>query len=120
MNKTTENFLKAIKEYKEPETKKVIWKLAYDVKTCRPLFVTTEDTDAAYIEITREEADTYPHQDPRVTIVDGKIHRAIKRISNEEIPNTLKVFLDKNGNIATDDYSMLIINSKGTNRWKYE
>lgn len=120
MNKTTENFLKALQEYQPPEIKKVVWKLAYNPETGKPLFVTTEETDNAYIEITRNEAETYPHQDPRVTVVDGKIHRTVKKVSPDETPNNLKVFPDKKGNIATDDYNMLIINNEGSNRWKYE
>lgn len=120
MNKTTENFLKALRDYRPPEIKKIVWKLAYNTNNGKPLFVTTEDTDVAYIEITRDEAETYPHQDPRVTVVDGKIHRAIKKISADEIPNKLAVVSDRNGNIATDDYNMLIITNKGSNRWKYD
>ena len=118
MNKTTENLWQALENYKPPETKPVIWKLVYDPDTGKPLNVITEETDQPYIEITRKEADTYPHQDPRVTVVDGKIVRAVKKLQLQEIPNRLQVVLNDNGDIVTDDYNMLIINNRGKNKWK--
>lgn len=120
MNETTENLWQALKNYTPPETKPVIWKLIYDTNTGKPLNLVTGDTDQPYIEITREEADTYPHQDPRVSVIDGKIVRTIKKTQLKEIPNRLQVVLDNNGDIATDNYNMLLINSSGKNRWRYD
>lgn len=120
MNKTTENLWRALENYVPPKTKPVVYKLVYDPATGKPLDVTTTETDQPYIEITRKEADTYPHQDPRVSVVDGKIVRRIKKLQSHEIPNRLQVVADTNGDIATDDYNMLIINSSSNNRWKYD
>lgn len=125
MNKTTENLWQALREYSPPETKPVIFRLFYNVKTGKPVELTTENketnsVDIDWIEISRAEANTYPHQDPRVSVVDGKIHRAIKKITALDEPNRLRVKQNSNGNIATDDYNMLIINRAGKNRWKYE
>ena len=119
MNKTTENLLQALKNYVPPETKPVIWKLIYDPETGKTVNLTTEETDLPHIIITREEADTYPHQDPRVSVIDGKMVRKIKKLQFHEIPYRLQLFPDNNGNIVTDDYNMLIINNNGTNRWRY-
>jgi len=120
MNETTANLWRALEEYIPPVTEKIVWKLVYDPDTGIPLSVLTTDTDQPYIEITRQEADTYPHQDPRVSVVDGKIVRRTKSISTSEIPNGLQVFLAENGNIATDSYNMLLINSTGNNRWSFK
>jgi hypothetical protein len=120
MNKTTENLWQALENYTPPETKPVVWKLVYEVDTGKPISVITGETEQPYIEITRAEADTYPHQDPRVSVVDGKIVRRIKKLQPHEIPNGLQVVPDVNGDIATDGYNMLIINSTGNNRWRYD
>jgi hypothetical protein len=120
MNKTTENLWKALKNYPQVEHKKVSWKLIYDPKSGKPLSVTTQETTQTYIEIDKEEANRYPHQDPRVSIVDGKIVRKIKKLNLQETPNKLYVFPDDKGNIATDAYNMLLINNSGNNRWKYD
>jgi len=120
MNKTTENLWKALENYNPPDVKKVSWKLIYDTKTGKPLSVTTDETDQPYIEISRTEADTYPHQDPRVSIVDGKLVRRVKKLKSYERPNRLQVFPSANGNIASDPYNMLIINNSGNNRWTYD
>ena len=120
MNETTANLWRALEEYTPPVTEKIVWKLVYDPESGKPIEVTTGKTELSYIEISRQEADTYPHQDPRVSVVDGKIVRRTKSISTSEIPNRLQVFLAENGNIATDSYNMLLINSTGNNRWKYD
>jgi hypothetical protein len=67
MNDTTENFIKALQQYKTPEPKPVIWKLYYNVQTGIPVDLTTEDleidsNDITYIVVSREVAETYPHQ----------------------------------------------------------
>lgn len=121
MNKTTENLWKALEQYTPPETKPLVWKLVYDPDSGKPLDVTTEDINGTYIEISRREAETYPHQDPRVSVVDGKLSRRVKRIKSHEIPYKLQVFPDDKGNIATDPYNMLLINNNNeNNRWKYD
>jgi hypothetical protein len=120
MNKTTENLWKALENYIPPVNKTLVWKLIYDPETGKPISVTTDETDQPYIEISRNEADTYPHQDPRVSVVDGKIVRRVKKLSLQEIPNRLQVFPNDKGNIATDTYNMLLLNSSGNNRWKYD
>ena len=120
MNETTANLWKALKEYTPPVTKKITWKLVYDAESGKPIEVITDNTDLPYIEISQQEAETYPHQDPRVSVVDGKIVRRVKSLSTSEIPNKLQVFPAENGNIATDSYNMLLINSTGNNRWKYD
>jgi hypothetical protein len=120
MNETTENLWRALENYTPPETKPTVWKLVYDLATGKPLNVTIEETDQPYIEITRDEANTYPHQDPRVSIVDGKIVRTVKKLQSQEIPNILQIVSNKDGDIATDSYNMLIINNSGKNRWKYD
>lgn len=120
MNKTTENFWEALENYTPPVIKTLVWKLIYDPETGKPITVTSDETEHPYIEISRSEVDTYPHQDPRVRVVNGKLVRKIKKLNLQEIPNKLHVFLDDNGNIATDTYNMLLINSNGNNRWKYD
>lgn len=120
MNKTTENLIQALKKYKPPETATVTYRLVYDVETGKPITVTTEPTDHAYIEISRQEADTQPQFDPRVRVENGQLIRHVKRLVLTEQPNKLTVLLDSDGDIATDDYNMLIINSSGTNRWRYD
>lgn len=120
MNKTTENLINALKNYTPIETVAVVYRLTYDEKTGKPIAVTTEPTDHPYIKISREEADTQPHLDPRVRVENGKLVRHVKRLTSTEEPNRLSVKLDPAGNIATDDYNMLIINSTGNNRWQYE
>lgn len=120
MNKTTENLIKALQEYVAPTPEKIIRKLVYNAQTGKPINVTIGETSLPYIVITKEEEDTYPHQDPRVTVVDGKIHRAVKKVTNEQTPMSIRVVASVNGNIATDDYNMLIINSTGKNRWNHD
>jgi hypothetical protein len=120
MNKTTENLWRALENYVPPDTPSVIYRLIYDLDTGKPLNVITSETDLQHIVITKEEADTYPHQDPRVRVVNNKIVKHIKKLQSQEIPNTLKVFIDVKGHIATDDYNMLIINNSGNNRWNYD
>ena len=120
MNKTTENFFQALKDYVPPEPKKIEFKLTYDKETLRPIGLTIDDTDLPYIILSLDEANTQPHLDPRVEIVDGKLVRHIKKINTDKQPNTKKVFPNYNGNIVTDEFNMLIINSKGSNRWNYE
>jgi len=120
MNKTTENLWKALENYTPPEIKPMVWKLIYNPVTGKPITVTSDETEHPYIEISRNEVDTYPHQDPRVSVVDGKLVRRVKKLNLQEIPNRLQVFPANNGNIATDAYNMLLINSNGNNRWKYD
>lgn len=120
MNETTANLWKALKEYNPPVTKKLVWKLVYDADSGKPIEVVTSDTDLPYIEISKQEADTYPHQDPRVSVIDGKLVRRVKSLTVGDIPNRLTVVKSNDGNIATDGYNMLLINSTGTNRWKYD
>jgi hypothetical protein len=120
MNETTENFLTAIKNYTPPQVNAVVYKLVYNADTGKPVCVTIEDTDRPWVAISREFADTKPQLDPRVIIVDGKVVIQTKKIKAVEEPGRLLVIKDCNGNIATDDYSMLIINSDGNNRWSYE
>jgi hypothetical protein len=120
MNKTTENLLTAIESYIPPQVEKIVYKLVYNIDTGKPICVTTDNTDLPWIEISREFADSQPQLDPRVTVVDSKIVVQTKKIKQTEEPGRLLVVKDHNGNIATDDYSMLIINSKGNNRWSYD
>lgn len=125
MNETTENFLKALQQYKTPEAKPVVWKLYYNIKTGIPVDLTTDDleisdNDIVYIVVSREIADTYPHLNPRTRIVDGKITRIQKTVSPEHVPYKIRVVPEPQGNIVTDDYNMLIINKAGKNRWAHE
>jgi hypothetical protein len=120
MNKTTENFLTAIKNYTPPQVEQTVYKLVYNIDTGKPICVTTDNTDLPWVEISREFADSQPQLDPRVTVVENKIVIQTKKIKEIEEPGRLLVVKDCNGNIATDDYSMLIINSEGNNRWSYE
>lgn len=117
MNKTTENFLIAINNYSEPEVKPTVYKLMYDINTGKPLGVTTDNTDLPWIEISREFADTQPQLDPRVIVKDGTVVIQTKSLVTVDEPGRILVVKDPNGNIATDDYNMLIINNLATNRW---
>lgn len=119
MNKTTENLISALKEYKPPKTVTVIYRLVYDVDTGKPICITTEPTDQPYIEISQEDASAQPHLDPRVRVENNKIIRQVKSLIHKEEPNKLRVKQDSSGNIVTDDYNMLIINNNGNNRWRY-
>ena len=120
MNKTTENFLAAISSYQPPKVVVPTYRLIYDPATGKPTSVTTEDTDQPWIAITREQADAQPQLDSRARVENGRLVIRVKTQICVEEPNQLRVRADGNGNIATDDYSMLIISSKGKNRWTYE
>lgn len=117
MNKTTENLIQVLKEYTPPESIKTIYRLVYDEESGKPIRVTTEPTSDTHIEISQEEASSQPQLDPRVKVENGKLVRHIKKIIQTEETNRLGVTRDVAGNIATDDYSMLIINSTGKNKW---
>lgn len=119
MNKTTKNYLKALANYTPPECKPTIWRLVYDPESGKAIDLIVTETDLPNIVVSRNEADTYPHLDPRVRVVNGKITRLIKKMPEGEISNNKCVKLAPNGNIATDDYNMLIINKLGNKRWTY-
>lgn len=126
MNKTTENLWKALAEYKPPKTEPVIWKLVYNVIDGKPIDLTTENftnnkQDISYIEISREQADQHPHLNPRARVVDKKItYLEISKSKKVEQAKKITVIPDENGNIVTDDYSMLLINSEGNHRWSHD
>ena len=120
MNKTTENLVQAFKNYTAPKTVQTVYRLTYNKDTGKPIAVITEPTDHPYVEISRELADTQPQLDPRYKVVDGVLVKQVKKIVASEEPNTLTVKLSDSGNIATDDYNMLIINKAGKNRWSHE
>jgi len=120
MNKTTENLISVLKSYNPPETVTVIYRLVYDVETGKPVAVTTDPTDQPHINISQEEASAQPQLDPRVRVENGKLVRHLKRLESIDRPNVLKLISSSDGNIVTDDYNMLIINSKGNNRWRYD
>jgi len=120
MNKTTENFFKALERYTPPVTEPVIWKLCYDNDTGIVTELTTEDTEYPYIEISREEADTNPQLNPYARVINRElIYLDKKRISVDHVYN-LKVYADPDGNVVTDEYNMLLLNKHGTRRWGYE
>lgn len=119
MNKTTENFLAAINHYQEPAVDAVVYKLVYNIDNGKPLYVTTDEVDLPWVEISREFADTQPQLDPRVTVRDGTVVVEIKKIKPTEEPGKLLVVGNPLGNIATDEYNMLIINNSGPNRWNF-
>lgn len=119
MNKTTENLLAAISNYSEPVVATVVYKLVYDRTSGKPLSVTTDDVNLPWVEISREFADTQPQLDPRVTVKDGKVVIQTKPLVIVDEPGKILVVNEPNGNIATDDYNMLIINTLGTNRWNF-
>lgn len=119
MNKTTENLLTAISNYSEPVAATVVYKLVYDSNTGKPLSVTTDNVDLPWVEISREFADTQPQLDPRVTVKDGKVVIRTKPLVTVDEPGKILVVKQPTGNIATDDYNMLIINTLGTNRWNF-
>jgi hypothetical protein len=120
MNKTTENLEQALRNYTAPNTEQTVYRLTYNKDTGKPIAVTTEPTDQPYIEISRELANTQPQLDPRYKVIDGALIKQVKKIVASEEPNTLAVKLSESGNIATDDYNMLIIDKAGKNRWSYE
>ena len=120
MNKTTENLITALENYTPPETLLTTYRLIYDSVTGKPIAVTTDITDKPNIEISCEEASAQPHLDPRLKVENGKLVKTTKRLATTEEPNRLTVMPSNNGDIVTDDYSMLIINNNGINRWNYE
>ncbi len=125
MNKTTENLLAALESYIPPDTVAVVFRLYYNIHSGKVIDVSTDllhtdDPDVDSIEISRQEADTYPQYDPNITIVDRKIVRKRKQFDTTQQPYCLKVKYSTHGDIATDDYNMLIINSRGKNQWKYK
>ena len=120
MNETTQNLWKALEQYQAPVAQPVVHRLIYDPESGKALTITVNETDQPCIIISREEADRYPHQDPRVRVVDGKIVRQVKKMQPVDVPNFLKVFASDRGTITTDDYSMLIIDDSGKNRWCYD
>lgn len=120
MNKTTENFLKALENYNTPETAPVIWRLCYDKETGVILDLTTEQTDLDYIEISRAEADKNPQHNPYARVVDKElVYLEYKKIKTNHI-HTVGVHRKNNGKVATDSYNMLLLNSQGKNRWYYD
>ena len=118
MNKTTENLVQAFKNYTAPKTVQTVYRLTYNKDTGKPIAVTTDLVDHPYVEISRELADTQPQLDPRYKVIDGVLVKQTKKILATEEPNTLAVKVSDSGDIATDDYNMLIINSNGKNKWK--
>lgn len=120
MNNTTENLIQALTEYIPPANVEVTYRLIYNSDTGEPISVTTEFTDKPYIEISQEEASAQPQLDPRVRVENGQLIRHIKKLTAVEEPNRLTVISKDTGNISTDEYSMLIINNNGKNRWTYE
>lgn len=126
MNKTTENFLEALRNYTPPKTIPVVWKLVYNKTTGIPIKTTTEpldqlEDDVSYIEITRKIADQHPHLNPRIRVKNNEIIELSPRetIKTDE-PKRITVYSSDNGNIITDDYSMLIINHNGNNKWSHQ
>ena len=119
MNETTENFFKVYDNWKPVDPPEVVFRLVYDEKTSKALDLTIHETDLTHIIITRNEANQYPHLDPRAYVVDGKLEWKIKKINTNEQPNTLLVSASDNGDIVTD-YNMLIIDNNGNQRWTHE
>jgi len=121
MNKTTENFLKAIQSSNEVSKVNLIYKLVYDPESGKILDTTIEDLDHDnWIEITLEQNNQQLHLNPSYSVVDGKLYQAKKSIISQETPNRKLLRTDSQGNIATDPYNMLLINSTGSKRWTYD
>lgn len=125
MNKTTENLLAAIESYVPPEVVPIVFRLYYNIHSGKVVDVSTDllynnDPDVDSIVISRQEADTYPQYNPNITIVDGKIVKKHRNFETTQQAYCLKVKSSVSGNIATDDYNMLIINNHGKNQWQYK
>lgn len=121
MNKTTENFLKAIQSNSKVSKVNLVYKLIYDPESGKLLNTTVEDIDHNnWIEITLEQNNQQLHLNPNYSIVDGKIYQSKKSVVNQEEPNRKSLYADSQGNIATDSYNMLLINSTGSKRWTYD
>ena len=120
MNKTTENFFKVYNNW-DPTIPPppVIFRLIYDQKTGKATALTSQETEQIHIVITREQANRYPHQDPRAYVVDGKLEWKTKKLNITEQPNKLAVNEHADVAIITD-YNMLIIDNNGNQRWTYE
>lgn len=119
-NNTTENFFKALEQYQPPNTEPVVWKLCYDRETGVILELTTEKTDLDYIEITRETADTNPHLNPYARVINEELIYLERKKTSTETIHKLGVKPDSLGDIATDSYNMLLLDTKGQHRWYYE
>lgn len=119
MNKTTENFLTAISQYKPPTPTPVVWRLCYEPTTGLIIGLTTENTELNYIEISRDEADQNPQHDPYARVIDGELIYIRKQAKNKYV-HKIGVYKNKNGKVVSDAYNMLLLNKHGPNRWYYE
>lgn len=119
MNETTDNFFEIYDHWEPSNPPMVIFRLIYDEKTGKAIDLVVNETDKMHIVITREQADLYPHLDPRAYVVNGKLQWKIKKLNINEQPNQLLVKEDSAGQTITD-YNMLIINNNGNQRWTYE
>ena len=121
MNKTTENLMKAIQSKSKVSKVNLVYKLVYDPDSGKILDTTVEDIDHNnWIEITLEQNNQQRHLNPTYSIVDGKIYQSKKTNVNQETPNRKSLYTNSQGNIATDSYNMLLINSTGSKRWTYD
>lgn len=119
-NNTTENFFKALEQYKTPIPEPVIWRLCYDKETGVIFDLTTEKVDCDYIEISRSDADLYPHRDPYARVIDRELIYLERKKPLTDHIHKLKLKKHSNGNIVTDEFNMLLLNKAGKNRWRYE
>ena len=68
-NETTENLLKAMREFQWSEPRPIFYRLYHDDQG-RPLFYTMEDLPGTYIEVDQQ---TYVTANRSVKVVDGKL-----------------------------------------------
>jgi len=58
MNESLKTFAEAIKSNIEAEPAKLFWRLYYDPATGKGLFMSMEDVEGSWVDITREQYDT--------------------------------------------------------------
>lgn len=121
MNKTTENFIKALMNYKPIESIQPVYKLIYDIDSGKLISITIDEVDHDnWIEITKDKNNEQIHLNPLYSVVNKKLVKKQNTHQHYERPNQKILYESDKGNIATDSYNMLLINSAGSKRWNYD
>lgn len=111
MNETTENFLKALRDYEPPQTIPTVWKMAYD-SNGKPIYKTAGQPNPGdtWIEISAEQAEQHIDSNPRIRVHNGKVVSILLPCDmRNQIGARTRIRRDPEGKYETDPYNMMII-----------